>query len=454
MSAWDLPAHAIEPGVSDGVRHPGSVRRIRTVAVTETRKQLAQAGPRVLAALCVMGPFAFAALLRIQNSTPADTLFGTWTHQSGGAVSLVVLSFAANWGFPLIAGILGGDLFAAEDRHGTWKTLLTRSRSLRDVFAGKVLASAQLTLVLAACIAAASVIAGLALIGSGSLVSLGGQTLGGGHLLWLVAVAWLSCVLPLLAYLSVAVLFSVLTRSGIVGVLAPLVIGLLTQLLALIGKGVIVHLLLVGSAFDGWHGLFARHPFPAPLIVSQLVCVIWIAGSLGGAWIILRRREFIAGSPERRSAWTVPARAAGVAVPLVALLAVASGWGPAGVNGQRLSASFKPEFSRLLTLQQSLLGHPIPISAHYRILPVCNKRGAAPVGPGDWSCTINVYVALANGQQPLTDTPVGYDVSVQSNGCYKASSPPTYIGSQTIRETDGRSMVNPLVTIYGCFNIL
>ena len=47
-----------------------------------------------------------------------------------------------------------------------------------------------------------------------------------------------------------------------------------------------------------------------------------------------------------------------------------------------------------------------------------------PVGPGDWACTMNVYILLARGTQPLTDTPVAYDVSVQSNGCYKAQSPP------------------------------
>ena len=50
----------------------------------------------------------------------------------------MILSFAANWGFPIMAGILAGDMFAGEDRQGTWKTILTRSRSPEEMFAGKV----------------------------------------------------------------------------------------------------------------------------------------------------------------------------------------------------------------------------------------------------------------------------------------------------------------------------
>lgn len=433
---------------------PSARDRVGSVAEIECRKLIAQAPLRVLALACLAGPFAFAIILKLQNGTPSDALFGVWVHQSGYAVSLVVLGFAASWGFPLIAGVLAGDLFASEDRHGTWKTLLTRSRSLRDVYAGKVLAALTFALLLGLIVAVSSLAAGLVVVGSGPLVDFGGRPLSPAHLLLLVSVSWVICLGPVLAYTSLAVLFSVVTRSGIAGVLGPIVVALLTQLLALIGKGVIVHMLLIGTAFDAWHGLFVPHPFFGPIVVSLLVSGAWVAGPLAAAWAILRRREFVAGTPARRGSWTIPARITGGGVLLVALLAFASGWGPAGVTAHRLNASLLPEFRRLTLLQQDLLGHPIPATAHYRILPVCNKRGAAPVGPGDWSCTMNVYIVLAHGQQPLTDTPVAYDVSVQSNGCYKAQSPPTFVGAPMIRDPRGRRVVNPLVVIYGCFNIL
>ena len=55
---------------------------------------------------------------------------------------------------------------------------------------------------------------------------------------------------------------------------------------------------------------------------------------------------------------------------------------------------------------------------------------------------------------PFTQTPVAYDVSVQSNGCYKAESPPAYVGQQTVRDAQGQNVVNPLFVVYACFNTL
>jgi hypothetical protein len=133
---------------------------------------------------------------------------------------------------------------------------------------------------------------------------------------------------------------------------------------------------------------------------------------------------------------------------------VATNLGPAGVTQRRLSQSFQASFRRLTLLQQRLLGRPIPVGAQYRIHPVCVRRSAKPVGPGDWSCTMNVYILLARGTQPLTDTPISYDVNVQSNGCYKAQSPPLTVGQAVLHDTHGQTVVNPIVTIYGCFNVL
>jgi ABC-2 type transport system permease protein len=428
---------------------------VLSAARTERRKLIAQPPLRLLTAVCLIGPLAFAIILKVQSGTPSDALFGVWVHTSGFAVSLVVLGFAANWGFPVMAGVLAGDLFAAEDRQGTWKTILTRSRSLEEMFAGKALTAIVLALALGVTLAAASLVAGLILVGAHPLLNFGGRELGPAHVLLLVALSWVMCLPPLLAYTSLAILFSVATRNGITGVLGPILVALLTQLLDLIGKGVWVHQLLIGSAFDAWHGLFADHVFLGPLLVSLIVCLAWIAGSLGASWLILDHRDFIGGSPSARVDWRIPLRIALGAVALIALLAVASGWGPVGVTASRLTASLAPEFRRLTLLQQDLLGHPIPAGARYRILPTCGGgRGSKQEGPGDWTCTMNVYVVLPGGAQPLTDTPVSYDVSVQYNGCYKAASPPAYVGQAKIRNTEGQTVVNPLVVIYGCLDIL
>lgn len=56
------------------------------------------------------------------------------------------------------------------------------------------------------------------------------------------------------------------------------------------------------------------------------------------------------------------------------------------------------------------------------------------------------------GAVPFQQTPVVYDMSVKSNGCYKAEAPPTFVGQQLMRDAHGHNVVNPLFTIYGCFD--
>jgi ABC-2 type transport system permease protein len=421
------------------------------VYVTELHKLRAQLTTRLLALLALLAPFAFATLLKVQSGTPADALFGAWVHTSGFAISLVVLGFAGTWGLPIIVGALAGDLFASEDRYGTWKTILTRSCSREDVFAGKVLAVGTVTVAITGLLAIASLVAGAALVGLHPVVDLSGELTSSGRMLALTLVSWAYCLLPALAYMSVAILVSVTTRNGILGVLAPLIMALLTQLLDLVGRGVIVHMLLIGSGFDGWHGLFVTHPFLGPMAVSALVSLAWIGVCLSVAWRVLRRRDFVSATGSAH--WTLPLRVVAVTVAVVALLALGSSLGPGSVNGYRVAASVGPTFNNVSLLQQALIGRYAPPNAHLKVLPNCNKRGAAPGGPGDYLCTLYVYLPQPKSV-PFQQTNVEYDVSVQYNGCWKASSPPSFVGGQTMQNAAGRSVTNPLFVVYGCFNVL
>jgi ABC-2 type transport system permease protein len=299
---------AIAPGLPAPEATAPGTGGVRRAYRAERRKLTAHLATRLLVVLCAIGPFAFTAVLKAQSGTPADALFGIWVHSSGFAVSLVVLGFAGSWGFPLMAGVLCGDVFSAEDRYGTWKTILTRSRTRRELFAGKLLAAAAFSCALVALTAACSVVAGLVFVGDGSLVSLSGTLLPPGRSLALVVIAWVVCVPAVLAYAGLAVLFSVATRNGIVGVIGPSLVALLTQLLDLIGRGVWVHMLLIGSAFDAWHGLLTVPAFFGPLGISLLVSLVWIGCSLGGSWLLLRRRDFAGTAGGRAAGWSMPLR--------------------------------------------------------------------------------------------------------------------------------------------------
>ena len=57
--------------------------------------------------------------------------------RNGFALALLVLGFAAQWVLPASHCIVAGDVFASEDQHGTWKTILTRSNSRSQIFWGE-----------------------------------------------------------------------------------------------------------------------------------------------------------------------------------------------------------------------------------------------------------------------------------------------------------------------------
>ena len=447
-------AGAIAPAPAPATATAAELRSgLATAYEAECRKLLAQYSTRVLGLLCVVGPFAFAAVLTAQSGSPGDALFGIWAHSTGYGLSLVVLGFAGSWGFPVVAGVLAGDMFSSEDRYGTWKTILTRSCTCGQMFGGKALAAISVASALATVSALSSTLAGVLFVGPESLVGLGGAVIAPGKALVLVLISWLVSVLPMLSFTSLALLFSVASRSGIVGVIGPALVALASQLVSLIGKGVWAHTLLPGSAFDGWHGLFTSHPFYGQLIVSLSVSVAWIAGPLTAAWIMLARRDFAGSVVTRKPGWVRPVAAVAIVIALIAFLSVASNWGPAGITIDRLRAAIGPTFNNLTLLQQRIISPFVPATAKLDVVPYCAPRANTTQGPGDWTCVFDV-VLPGTGITSEQQTPVTYDISVSSNGCYKAEAPPTVVGGQTIRTSDGTTVVNPLFVIYGCFNPL
>lgn len=426
----------------------------RFAFAVERHKLASQLAIRLMALVCALAPFVAGALIKIQGGSPSDTLYGVWVHSSGFALSLFILAFAGSWVFPLIAGIVAGDLFSSEDRYGTWKLVLTRSCTRGQLFAGKALAAATFSVGLVLIFTASSLAAGAVLVGPHWLVSLNGNVISSGRAFLLVLASWLLCLLPTLAFASLAVLLSVATRNGIFGVVGTVLAALTMQLLLLVGSGVWAHMTLVASAFTTWHALFLDHPYFGPLAIGLAVSLLWTVACGSAAWLILRRRNF-AGTPvSRRVGWVAPARGAVAIAAIVALFALAGNWGPVGVTATRLKASFVPTFNNLTILQQEQLGRLVAPGAQLNVaLPTCSRRGSSPEGPGDWVCTMQIIIPT-QGSLPPEPTDVSYDVSVQGDGCYKAQSPPAFIGQQLMKDDNGNQVVNPLYTIYGCFNPL
>ena len=154
-------------------------------------------------------------------------------------------------------------------------------------------------------------------------------------------------------------------------------------------------------------------------------------------------------SSRRRCCWSTARRSAA----LVAVLALLTDVGPTGDTQHRLSAAIGEEFNNLTLLQQEAIGRQIPAGAKLDILPNCNRRAAEAVGPGEWNCSLDVYLPQ-NHAVAYNATSVEYDVNLESDGCYKAQSPPSFIGGATLKSASGDTVTNPLFVVYGCFDTL
>jgi ABC-2 type transport system permease protein len=268
-----------------------SVCGLLAVSGVERTKLAAQLNARIVLAICLAGPFAFAVAMRVQTSLPSDTLFGRSVTESGFAVPLVVLGFAALWAFPVLASVVAGDVFSAEDRYGTWTSVLTRSRSRAEIFAGKVLVAIAFSCLAVTALAASSITAGVVVIGQHPLIDLSGILRPPPQALTRVALAWMSVLPPALAFAALAVLVSIATRSSAAGIGLPVMVGLTMQLCAFVDGPEVVRRLLITSAFGAWHGLLTEPPYYGPLVHGTTVSAAYAVVCLTVAYRLLRQRD-------------------------------------------------------------------------------------------------------------------------------------------------------------------
>ena len=269
-----------------------SVQGSLAVARVEGVKLVARRTTHAVLTACVVGPFIFAGAMRVQPTVPEDTLFGRSVRETGYAVPLVVLGFSAFWLFPALASLVGGVLFASEDRHGTWAALLTRSRSRGEVFTGKILMAMTGSTVVVAVLAASSFGAGLLVIGHQPIVDLSGALVSPGQAFARIALSWATVLPGVFAFTALAVVASLATRSTAAGIGLPVIGGLLMQLLAYIDGRAIFRRLLLTTSFEAWHGLLVERPYYRPLAYGAttsglyaLVCLIL------ASWIV-KKRDF------------------------------------------------------------------------------------------------------------------------------------------------------------------
>ncbi|MEP7090867.1 MAG: ABC transporter permease [Nocardioidaceae bacterium] len=361
----------------------------------ELTKVLTQRRTRAVLLACLIAPGGFVAVVSAQTSLPADTVFGRWMHTTGWAGSLVVLAFACSSGLPLLTSLVAGDVFAAEDRLGTWRHLLVAVRSPSRIFVAKALASLTVIMLLAAALCASSIVGGIAAVGSHPLIGLDGHTLAAGDAARTVLVAWLCVLAPTLAFAAVGLLGSVVLGRSPTGLVVPAALALAMNLVLMLPVPVAVRLSLPSNAFLAWRGLFTGPPQTGPLLVGIAVSLAWATVATGLAYLLFVRRDFTDSSSDgagrRALATTMLSLAAlvGVTALLVATTTPANG---AGIDKRKLQTSLSIAYAHLYRLQTEQLHRPAVTETELDTRAECDKGGESVVdrGPGnDWRCVVS-----------------------------------------------------------------
>ncbi|NNM47089.1 ABC transporter permease [Knoellia koreensis] len=422
----------------------------------ELVKLLAQWRLRAVFLACLVAPALYTAVVSSQTSLPADFVFGRWMNQTGWAGSLVVLVFTGTLALPLVTCVISGDIFAVEDRLGTWRHLLVTVRSPRLIFAGKALAALTVTLALFVPLVLSSVAGGLLVVGSHPMPGLDGHLIGSGELARLVALSWVSVVPPTLAFSAIGLLGSVAFGRSPLGLLMPVAFALVLELVHMLPVPVALRAATPTSPFTTYRGFFTDPPQLGMFGIGLVVSAAWIALATYLAQRMFVRRDFTdlgGDGSSRRFALT------GL-LPLVALLAVTTavvaavtGVTGTGVDRAKVERSLATSFSHLYVLQTRELNRPAVTESQLRTTAECDKGGSRveDVGPGnDWRCVVTWTVPGADGSANAI-----YQLDVLPDGRYTADGDgPKEVNGYFLVRTKTGDAPNPLWQFDGLVDLL
>ncbi|WP_369250273.1 ABC transporter permease [Streptomyces sp. R41] len=380
-----------------------NVVRARRVSVPrgyrfELVKLVSQWRIRLLVLACWIAPALFVAAVSQQSTLPVDTLFGRWMHATGWAGPLVMLGFAGTWALPLLTAVVAGDVFASEDRLGTWRHLLVAVRSPRRIFAAKALASLTVILLLVAGLAFSSAAGGVVAVGNQPLVGLDGHLLAPADAAGQVLLAWVCVLAPTLALAGIGLLGSVALGRSPMGLLLPALVALAMQVAQMMPLPVAVRLALPSYAFIAWNGLFTGPAQVGPLLIGIVVSLVWALLATALAYLLFVRRDFTNltydGSGRRAITTGLLPLVALVALT-VTVVAVATPSMGSGIRQDKVQRSVATAFAHLYRLQTKQLNRPDVTEAQLRATAACNKGAGQRVaeGPGnDWRCVVSWHL--------------------------------------------------------------
>lgn len=265
------------------------------VYTVELRKMVSQNRIRGLLAFLLVAPWIYVGLILHQDRLPLETLYGRYLKDTGYATPLAILVYASQWLLPLIAALIAGDVFSSEDQQGTLKTILTRSVDRTAVFWGKVAAAFTMTIAAVVTVAVSAIVAGVVTVGSDPLIDVGGVMRPASTALGLVALSWATVIPATLGFAAIAMMVSILTRSSVLGVIVPVVLGMCMQLYTFLNAWDTVRHVLLGFTMSSWRGLLDSPSYSAPVVRGLIVAAVYLLIAITVGFTAFRRRDVAGG---------------------------------------------------------------------------------------------------------------------------------------------------------------
>ncbi|MET7647468.1 ABC transporter permease [Streptomyces sp. NPDC005426] len=422
----------------------------------ELVKLLSQWRIRLVILACWITPALFVAAVSRQSSLPVDTLFGRWMHATGWAGPLVVLGFAGTWALPLLTSLVAGDVFASEDRLGTWRHLLVAVRSPRRIFVAKALASLTVILLLVAGLVCSSAAGGVMAVGNRPLVGLDGHLLSAGDAAARVLLAWVCVLGPTLALAAIGLLGSVTLGRSPMGLLLPALVALAMQLVQMLPLPVAVRLALPGYAFTAWNGLFTSPGQLGPLVTGTVVSLVWAVTATALAYLLFMRRDFTNLTDGASPRLAITAGALPLAALLAATVGVVAGTtsaGGSGIEQNKVQRSVATAFAHLYRQQGGQLHRPDVTEERLRATAACTKGDVSDGAQGagnDWRCVVSWHLP----DVAATGTAV-YQLDVTPDGRFMADGDgPKEVNGYFLVRTSAGDTPNPLWQFDGNVELL
>jgi ABC-2 type transport system permease protein len=429
---------------------------VRRVFRFELVKLLSQWRVRLVILASWVAPAVVVGVISQQGSLPTDTVFGRWMHATGWAGSLVMLGFSCTWALPLLTSLVAGDVFASEDRLGTWRHLLVAVRSPQRIFVAKALASLTVVLLLVAGLACSSAAGGVLAAGNQPLVGLDGHLLAPADAAGKVLLAWVCVLAPTLALAGIGWLGSIMLGRSPMGLLLPALVALAMQVAQLLPLPVAVRFALPGYAFIAWRGVFTSPMQLGPLLLSTVVSLVWAVVASALAYWLFLRRDFTSTTFDGVGRRAVTA---GV-LPLIALvpvtavvIAVATPATGSGIEQGKLQRSLATVFAHLYRVQTQQLHRPDVTEAQLQTAATCTKGDGlvANSGPGNgWRCVVTWHLPGVDAVGTAT-----YQLDVNADGRYSADGDgPKEVNGYFVVRTRTGDAPNPLWQFDGTVDLL